>query len=171
MRGGTTPVGNAPGPQQGTAGSVRKVQGDSRAERERMATLFYLCPGSRAVPIVAAVEERIANDLLSGRVVRTLRGQAAAVELAAAAQAIAGEDVELSGSPPAGAASPAAPFLTAREAEVLALVARGCSDEEAAISLGIAGCTVRFHLKNIYAKLGLSGRAKAVAWAARHGLG
>ena len=54
-------------------------------------------------------------------------------------------------------------MLTAREREVLDLVACGWTNGEIAAALFIAKGTVRKHLDNVYAKLGVRGRAQAVA--------
>ena len=53
--------------------------------------------------------------------------------------------------------------LTAREREVLAWVARGKTNAEIAHLLWLAPSTVRKHLENVYAKLGVSTRTAAVA--------
>jgi DNA-binding CsgD family transcriptional regulator len=53
--------------------------------------------------------------------------------------------------------------LTAREREVLAWVARGKTNAEIARLLWLAPSTVRKHLENVYAKLGVSTRTAAVA--------
>jgi DNA-binding CsgD family transcriptional regulator len=53
--------------------------------------------------------------------------------------------------------------LTAREREVLAWVARGMTNAEIARLLWLAPSTVRKHLENVYAKLGVSTRTAAVA--------
>ncbi|MFB6749493.1 response regulator [Streptomyces sp. NPDC056353] len=55
--------------------------------------------------------------------------------------------------------------LSAREREVLALVARGTSNKEIARELFISEATVKTHLTHLYAKLGVSDRAAAVATA------
>jgi HD-GYP domain-containing protein (c-di-GMP phosphodiesterase class II) len=60
--------------------------------------------------------------------------------------------------------------LTARELEVLLLVARGASSREVARQLVIADKTARNHVERIYAKLGVSTRAEASLYAMRHGL-
>ncbi len=60
--------------------------------------------------------------------------------------------------------------LTAREREVLRLVASGKSNREIASELVISDHTVRRHLQNIFAKLGVSSRAAATAFAFRHEL-
>jgi DNA-binding CsgD family transcriptional regulator len=53
--------------------------------------------------------------------------------------------------------------LTAREHEVLALVALGKTNAEIARLLWLAPGTVRKHLENVYAKLGVHTRTAAVA--------
>ena len=60
--------------------------------------------------------------------------------------------------------------LTAREVEVLALVARGQSNKQIAARLVLAPKTVSNHVEHIYAKLGVSSRAAATLFATQHGL-
>jgi DNA-binding CsgD family transcriptional regulator len=58
-------------------------------------------------------------------------------------------------------------ILTEREREVLALVREGKTNADIAVSLWIAPGTVRRHLENVYAKLGVHSRTAALA-ASRH---
>jgi DNA-binding CsgD family transcriptional regulator len=60
--------------------------------------------------------------------------------------------------------------LTAREAEVLELLAEGLSNRRVAERLGISEHTVKFHVASIYGKLGASSRAELIRRAARRGL-
>jgi DNA-binding NarL/FixJ family response regulator len=60
--------------------------------------------------------------------------------------------------------------LSAREIQVLGLVATGKTNREIAAELVLSEHTVRRHLQNIYTKLGLSSRAAATAYAYEHGL-
>jgi pimeloyl-ACP methyl ester carboxylesterase/DNA-binding CsgD family transcriptional regulator len=60
--------------------------------------------------------------------------------------------------------------LTKRELEVLRLVAAGKSNQQIAAELVISGHTVRRHLQNIFAKVHVSSRAAATAFAFRHDL-
>jgi DNA-binding CsgD family transcriptional regulator len=60
--------------------------------------------------------------------------------------------------------------LTAREHEVLRVVATGKSNREVAAVLGISEHTVARHLQNIFTKLDLTTRAAATAYAHEHGL-
>ena len=60
--------------------------------------------------------------------------------------------------------------LSAREAEVLRLVAAGKSNREIASALVISEHTVARHLQNMFAKLDVSSRSAATAFAFEHGL-
>ena len=60
--------------------------------------------------------------------------------------------------------------LTAREAEVLRLVAAGKTNRDIAVELVISEHTVARHLQNMFAKLGVSTRAAATAFAYSHDL-
>ncbi len=60
--------------------------------------------------------------------------------------------------------------LTAREAEVLGLLARGHSNKEIAGRLFLSPKTVGNHVEHIYAKIGVSSRAAATLFATQHGL-
>ena len=60
--------------------------------------------------------------------------------------------------------------LTEREAEVLQLVAQGCSNRDISEHLGISNATVRSHMSSILAKLKLSSRTQAAIYALRQGL-
>ena len=53
--------------------------------------------------------------------------------------------------------------MTPRESQILAWVARGKTNREVAELLWIAPTTVRKHLENVYAKLGVTTRTAAVA--------
>jgi DNA-binding NarL/FixJ family response regulator len=60
--------------------------------------------------------------------------------------------------------------LSAREVDVLALVAKGSTNRAVAAALFISEATVKTHLLHVYAKLGVSDRAAAVAVAYERGL-
>jgi DNA-binding CsgD family transcriptional regulator len=55
--------------------------------------------------------------------------------------------------------------LTAREREVVRLIAAGYSNKEMARILGISPDTVKTHVKNIFSKLGVTDRTRAAVWA------
>jgi DNA-binding NarL/FixJ family response regulator len=60
--------------------------------------------------------------------------------------------------------------LTAREVEVLRLVARGFSNKEIAEHLVISRKTAGNHVEHVYTKIGVSNRARAGLFAMQHGL-
>ncbi len=62
------------------------------------------------------------------------------------------------------------PVLTARELEILNLMAAGCNATEIGTRLFVAPSTVKTHVGHIYEKLDVSDRAACVAQAMRHGL-
>ena len=68
---------------------------------------------------------------------------------------------------PANVARPAG--LTEREVDVLRLIARGRSNKEAAVVLGISPKTVGHHVEHLYAKAGVTTRAGATLFAMEHG--
>jgi DNA-binding NarL/FixJ family response regulator len=75
-----------------------------------------------------------------------------------AALAEAGQEVTLPGG------------LTARQAEVLGLLASGLSNKEIAGRLYLSPATVERHLATVYRKLGVTGRVEAARYAMTHGL-
>ncbi len=95
---------------------------------------------------------------------RALDLDQAIAEAEATVAAVSGPD---SREPTAATASGG---LTAREVEVLRLVAEGLTDQQIADALFVSRRTATSHLTNILAKLGLENRAAAAAYAVRHGL-
>ena len=62
------------------------------------------------------------------------------------------------------------PTLSARENQVLALIAEGLSNRDVATRVNLSENTVKYHLKNILQKLHLRNRTQAVAYAVQSGL-
>ncbi|MFD4559549.1 response regulator [Streptomyces sp. NPDC058469] len=78
----------------------------------------------------------------------------------------------LSEPEPEPQAGPAEPpdGLTARETEVLLLIAEGLTNQEIARTLHVSTATVKTHINNLFAKTGLKDRAQAVRYAYGKGL-
>jgi DNA-binding NarL/FixJ family response regulator len=71
--------------------------------------------------------------------------------------------------PPAASANGHKSKLSAREAEVMSLIADGHTNGEIAAHLFLAEKTVKNHVRRIYSKLGVTSRPAAIAfWQARH---
>jgi len=119
-----------------------------------------LIPNARFVPL----EGR--NHLLLG-------GEPALDQFFAELDAFLADDA--GGAPPEVSVRPGKPVrladLTAREAEVLDLVARGLDNGEIAAQLGVSAKTLRNHITNIFSKLNVASRAQAIVRARDAGLG
>jgi two-component system, NarL family, response regulator LiaR len=89
---------------------------------------------------------------------------------AALRQAVAGTVYNAIGMPQAGESAARAAGLTERETTILAALARGLSNEAIGKELWVAEQTVKFHLTNIYRKLGVSNRTEAARLAYQNGL-
>src|SRR6185437_424657 len=99
---------------------------------------------------------------------------AQAVRAAAAGQSILAGDVQQKLVAAAGPVAPQAvelpDGLTAREVEVLRLIAEGLANKEIAARLYVSEATVKSHINRLFAKAGITHRAQAVQYAYEHGL-
>ena len=59
--------------------------------------------------------------------------------------------------------------LSAREAEVIALITRGLTNEDIASSMYVSTNTVKTYIRSAYRKLGVDSRTRAVLWGIDHG--
>jgi DNA-binding NarL/FixJ family response regulator len=126
--------------------------------RFRLAEALLSTPGSRQQALAALTEAA------------TIAAFLGAVPLAAEVQALADRArLPLALPQPPAAADPHG--LTAREAEVLALVGRGLTNAEIAEELFISVKTASVHVSNILRKLGLKSRIQAAAVAQRRAKG
>jgi DNA-binding NarL/FixJ family response regulator len=73
--------------------------------------------------------------------------------------------------PKSAEAAPPPDGLTAREAEILALIARGLTNPEIAAQLFLSNHTIKTHISRIFAKTGSRDRAAAIGYAHRHHIG
>jgi two-component system, NarL family, response regulator LiaR len=136
-------------------------------------------PSARVIVLTSFVEdERLLPAIQAGAAGYLLKNVAPA-ELARAVRAahagealidpvVAARLVDAIAQPPG---EPAPERLTAREQEVLALIARGFSNKRIARELGIAEKTVKTHVGHVLAKLGVADRTQAAVHAVRAGLG
>ena len=111
----------------------------------------------------------LSNAVTRRRVAALLRadGEVALVGAAEDADLVVSERVVATAAPGALAQGGA---LTARELEVLRLVARGLSNKEIAADLRITTHTVKYHLAAVLEKLGVRSRTEAVSLGVRKGL-
>ena len=61
--------------------------------------------------------------------------------------------------------------LSDREKEILHYLSMGRTNTQISEKLGISERTVRYHLRNLYNKIGVDSRGMAIAWGIRHGYG
>jgi len=111
----------------------------------------------------------LSNAVTRRRMAALLRadGEVALVGTAEDADLVVSERVVATAAPGALAQGGA---LTARELEVLRLVARGLSNKEIAADLRITTHTVKYHLAAVLEKLGVRSRTEAVSLGVRKGL-
>ena len=139
------------------AGAARAAlaAGDRDEAATRLRRAATLAAGLRAGPL----SEEISR--LSRGVLRAV-GDRAASGTGGTTGAVPGSPGDAPGAAPLG--------LTARELEVLELVAAGRSNREIAAELFISAKTASVHVSNILAKLGVGSRGEAAATAYRLGL-
>ena len=122
----------------------------------------YLTKDAGAEEIARAI-----TDVRAGAAGLSPRIQRRLLERFAAPSAAAVDPVP---APAPGVPSTLPDGLTAREAEVLGLIADGLSNTEIAARLFVSMATVKTHINNLFAKTGVRDRAQAVGYAYRHGL-
>jgi pimeloyl-ACP methyl ester carboxylesterase/DNA-binding CsgD family transcriptional regulator len=125
---------------------VVHARGDAVVPFEEGRLVAAAIPGARFVPIEGRNHILLADEPAWGEFVAAFRSFIA---------------------PEAPAAGPALAELSARERDVLRLVAEGLDNEAIATRLVLSVRTVERHLSNVYAKLGVSGRSARAAAAAR----
>ena len=150
--------------------AILALQGDQKAARRHVENARRILEGSGSAVHLAgalAVEGELARRQGDPTTAATLTRRAAEILRSAGASPIAGAL-----RPTASAVAvpqPAVP-LSAREVEVLRLVAAGRTNREIAEALSIAEKTAINHVTHIFDKLGLDNRSSATAWAIRSGL-
>jgi DNA-binding NarL/FixJ family response regulator len=132
-----------------------------------------LTPSVKAV-LLTASEDRTAIEeaIEAGASGYVLKSVSALDVPALVRQVAAGSTIfhKPAGDATGGAADGETPPLTEREATILAAVAGGKTTKTISAELWVSEHTVKFHLTNIYRKLGVSNRSGAVRYAYEHGL-
>jgi DNA-binding NarL/FixJ family response regulator len=144
-------------------GAIRRIRELAPDTRVIVLTSFLdedkLMPAVRAGAAGYLLKDVQPQELVTA--IRTVHGGEALLQPAVAARLM--EELATGGSEPGD-------DLTPREREVLVLVARGYANKRIALELGVAEKTVKTHVSNILAKLGLSDRTQAALYAVREGL-
>jgi len=155
-------------------GLAAAAAGDLETARERLEDAVETFAASGAGFELARARLELARVLdAAGRRDAAARETALALarleELGASAEAARADGLlrTLGGSPAVRRTPSRGQPLTARELEVLRLVAEGLTDAEIAARLVLSRHTVHRHLQNVYARLGCGSRAAAVAKANR----
>ncbi len=132
-------------------------------------------PEVEVIALTSVLEDSAIYGAMRAGAIGYLLKDTGADELCRAIKAAAAGQVQM--SPPVAArllrevpAPPQPEPLTERETEVLRQLAQGKSNKEVAAALVIADKTVRTHVSNILAKLGVTSRTQAVLHAVRSGL-
>jgi DNA-binding NarL/FixJ family response regulator len=131
--------------------------------------------GARGYLTKQAGREDIARAARAAAAGQAVLDPAVQARLVAAAMGGAGSGTGSDGDAHSGLGGPVRPKslpdgLSAREGEVLGLIAAGRSNREIASGLFVSEATVKTHVNNIFAKLGVRDRAQAVHYAFTHGL-
>jgi NarL family two-component system response regulator LiaR len=141
----------------------------TRAVKER-------CPDTQVIALTSFKEDDLVTGALQAGAIGYLLKNVSADELANAIRAARAGKPTLAAEAAQAlihtASQPRAPGhdLTAREREVLALMAQGLNNPDIADKLIVGRSTVKFHVSSILGKLGASSRTEAVAMALQHKL-
>ena len=156
--------------------------GSEKVSQQRAQLQLQLGAAESGTPVLAlAHDDAHATDLLGAGARGAVLRQASPVRLAAAAVAIRFGlyvvDIELASASLATVLPPLAhevdageSGLTAREREVLGLLAQGLSNKTIARRLQVSIHTIKFHVNSILSKLDADSRTQAVTTAVRRGL-
>lgn len=126
--------------------------------------------------VLSACEDRAAIDsaLRAGASAYVLKSAHTADIAGVLRQASNGKVFHAPSYAPPGSSAPggsALPALTDRERSILSAIAAGLTTAAISKELWISEHTIKFHLTNIYRKLGVANRAGAVRYALEHGIG
>jgi DNA-binding NarL/FixJ family response regulator len=154
-----------------------------RQDTQRLVEIREVAPGALIVLLSAPLDDASLRVALDAGAMVCMSSSLRAPELApapadgpvpvltAGVPPPAGRSVEAAAAAAAEeGGSPARAPLTARELEILRAVAEGHTNARIGRQLWVTEQTVKFHLSNIYRKLGVSNRTEASRYALLHGL-
>lgn len=131
-------------------------------------------PTIKVIAMTGLDDSGIVQNMIQAGAVGYLLKESPPEDLASIIRAVHGGGSVFSPSVVSPLLNPSSPKhqvdLTARELQVLSLLAMGQTNGQIALKLGISQPTVRFHLNNILEKLGVETRSEALVLAARLGL-
>ena len=152
-------------PRLGGIEAIRRIRELSPSTRVIVLTSFVdedrMIPAVRAGAAGYLLKDVQPQELV--RAIRTVHDGEALLHPAVVARLM--EEVARDGDRPDAAA-----LLTDREREVLALIARCHANKLIALDLGVSEKTVKTHVSNILAKLGVHDRTQAALYAVREGI-
>lgn len=148
--------------------ATRQIVAQSPHVRVLMVTMFE-DDNSIFLAMRAGARGYILKDAAEEELLRAIK--AAAGGEAIFSPTVAARVINYFAEPKLAAPRDAFPELTEREREVLALVANGLSNAEIAAQLALSLKTVRNHVSNIFSKLQVADRARAIIRAREAGLG
>jgi DNA-binding NarL/FixJ family response regulator len=131
------------------------------------------CPNLKTAMLSAIDEPQVAEQALHRGAVAYLGKRIDPAALASTIRQIMDGQISMATfglAPKTGAGSGPDPGLSPREAEILKRVAAGRSNREIAKELWLSEHTVKYHLTNVYRKLGVSGRTDAARYAFEHAI-
>jgi len=150
---------------------LRMPGGDGVAATEQIVASV---PGTRVIVLTTYESDRDILRAIEAGACGYLLKDASPADLADAVRAAARGETVLAPSVASTLVrqvrKPAPPALSAREAEVLRLVARGLTNADIGRQLYISEATVKTHLLRVFAKLDVADRTAAVTTAMEHGL-
>ena len=132
--------------------------------------ILAAAPSVRVIALTASVDEARLMGVLRAGACGYVRKDADPETLLAAVRAVANGKTYIDPAVGRQLVASDADDLTPRETEVLGHLARGLSNREIAAALDIGDETVKTHVANLLAKLGVDNRAQAMVQAIRRGL-
>ena len=140
---------------------------------EAVRRIRAVAPQAKVVVLSACDERATIDEVLSAGASAYVLKSAHTVDVASIVrQVVSGVHVPVPvpALPVAPSAAPARSALTGRERSILEAVATGMTTAAISRELWISEHTIKFHLTNIYRKLGVANRAGAIRHALQHGI-